>query len=90
MSVRDAQMTTRKPKLGTRARHVLRELLGENVDLTPEIVAQVSEIRLKAIWGCGQTTFREIQDWLAAHGLKLSRDRAFRERPRSDRDEVQD
>jgi DNA-binding XRE family transcriptional regulator len=57
----------------SRARRALLHVLGHQADLTrPEVVAQASEMDLRATLGCGETTIREIQSWLAEHGLKLA------------------
>lgn len=56
-----------------RARRALRQVLGPEVDLSqPEIIAQVSEVDLRATLGCGETTIGEIRSWLATHGVNLT------------------
>ncbi|SDR63386.1 hypothetical protein SAMN05519103_08559 [Rhizobiales bacterium GAS113] len=66
-------MATTTTPLSTRARRVLRELLGPDADLDrPEIVAQASRAGLKVIWGCGELTLLEIERWLSAQGTALA------------------
>ncbi|SEF00210.1 Helix-turn-helix domain-containing protein [Rhizobiales bacterium GAS188] len=60
-------------RLSTRARDVLRELLGPDADLDrPEIVAQATEAGLKEILGCGVALRREIRQWLSAREAALA------------------
>ena len=57
----------------SRARRALLHVLGPQADLAqPEIVAQASEMDLRATLGCGETTIREVQSWLARYGLRLT------------------